>query len=412
MNPAGKLSLLWWAGRDLLRCPGHAVLTGACLLSLTGVVGVPLLFAHAFAETAGEILAAAPALVVRRVGPSGWRPLPARDSAQRARAVLGVAGVAPRVWGTVRAEESTATVFGVTPSDAHAASVGLSGAPTVVGPKPVGDRALRLEQSAGLAPGVVFPPPLRGQVVVGAGLGKQPGDSLRLAGVVSQHYTVAQQLAAQVGMVAHDVVFLHVDDARQLLGLGPDEASDLAIDVFHPAETEAILPDLSQVFGFPVRIERRSAELKRYAGQAGRRGSLVSLMLVPAVLGMVLLIAAATQQAQASRWDVALLKALGWTTRDVVMLCLLRALLVGIPAVALGLAASSVLTFTPGLTWFGRLVLGLPTPPQLALSPSGATLVLLEVWGLVLVPYMAAILLPAARCAGALPDALITEVAR
>jgi hypothetical protein len=48
------------------------------------------------------------------------------------------------------------------------------------------------------------------------------------------------------------------DDARQLLGLAPGQASDLAVHLFRREEEQAILADLAAAFPWPVRITGRS----------------------------------------------------------------------------------------------------------------------------------------------------------
>ncbi len=375
MNDAGRLNLLWWAGREILRRPGHSGFVGACLAAVTAVVAVPLLYTQAVTETARELLAAGPAMVVRQVTPLGWRPLPAEEAVARALAVVGVTQATPRIWGIVGVGRSTTTVVALSPGDADAAprarALGLSGA-------------------------AAMEPPRRGEAIVGEALGISPGESLQLRGVSTARYRVRQVLGPTASTATRNLVFLHADDARRLLGLGVDHASDLAVSVYHPAEVDAMLPDLSEAFPFPVRITTRTEELDRYAGEAARGGGLAALMTVPALLGLALVVLAVAQEARSNRREVALLKALGWTTRDVAALHLLSASLIAVPSTAIGLALAVFVTFTPSAAGLGEVLLGVAIPP-LTLTPSGASLVLLEVLALVVVPYCLAHLLPVLR---------------
>jgi len=390
----GTTSLMaLWAGRDVLRRPGVAALFALCLAALTIVTAVPLLLTQAVDDTARALLADSPSLVVRRVDAGGWRPLPAAEAVERASGVIGVTAARPRIWGVVAGPSGPVTVMAAPPAAAPDETDG--GAST----KPPGDSALR-QWLAILSPG---------KAVVGPALADWQGD-LELRGATSLQLDVVGVLEPDTSMAAHDLVVVSPADARLLLGLGPGEASDLAIYVFHDAEEAAIVPDVVAAFPWPVHVRRKAETLEGYTAGLGRRGGLAMLTLTPALLGLVLLVVAAWRDGLARRREVGLLKALGWTTGDVVRLRLWRAAIVGVPAVAVGLAAAYQLVFWPGSGWLGEALLGWPARPVLlTLAPGSAALVLLEVGALVLLPWLVAALWPALRVATSQPERSLVE---
>ena len=77
-----------------------------------------------------------------------------------------------------------------------------------------------------------------------------------------------------------------------------------------------------------------------------------------------------------------------------------KALVIGIPALTVGMAASYVLVFQPGSSWPGYLFFGWnDNPPLLFLTVSGAFLVLIKMTVLIFLPYLTAALWPALRAA-------------
>jgi cell division protein FtsX len=128
--------------------------------------------------------------------------------------------------------------------------------------------------------------------------------------------------------------------------------------------------------------------------------------LIPALLALVLLVVAAVRIQLGSRRDVGLLKALGWTTAEIARHQLFRALVIALPATAIGWAAAYALVFVWRASWAGVLLFGWTAspPPQLTLDPAGALLTLLLVGGLVLAPWLAAVLLPTLRSAVTDPE--------
>jgi len=374
-----RLATIVWAVKDLRRQPGTALLTGLAIAALVAAAGTVLLLVEAWSATATTLLESGPSLVVRRVEPAGWRPLPAEDAVRHALGVVGVTSARPRIWGVVRGPAGPVTVQGVD------------------------ERMARALTAAGV------PVPHPGQAVSGPGLALPPDvTTLALAGTIEHSFEVAALLDDALALAVHDVVLLHVDDARALLGLDPHEASDLAVDVYHESEEQAILPDLAAAFPWPVSITPRSEAIGAAVATLARRGGLAMTLLVPALLAMVLLVGTALRANAGSRREIGLHKALGWTTGDLVRLQLFKSLAVGIPAVLVGLAVAWWLVFRPGITWPGALLLGWTTsPPPLTLAPGGAVVTALTVGATVLAPWLLASILPALRSATADPDDLV-----
>jgi hypothetical protein len=147
-----------------------------------------------------------------------------------------------------------------------------------------------------------------------------------------------------------------------------------------------------------------------YATELARRGGLAAFAAAPAILALVVLVAGAVRDRLARRREVGLLKALGWTTRDVVTLQLARAIVLAVPATALGLAGATALVLWPGAVWPGALLFGWTSaPPLLAPGVGGALTVLVETAALVLVPWIAATLAPAVAGATTDPGAMLAE---
>ncbi len=372
-------TMLVWSVREAMRRPGETLLLAAALFALVAWIGTVLLLTHALENTAASILAKGPSLVVRRISPGGWAPIPARTSADIARALPGVTHARPRIWGLVASPSGPLTVVAA-------------------------DEETRMGGEA-----AAVSAPARGEAVLGPGAAPETnGPSLTLRGARTMTFKVAGRLPPASGLLAHDIVVLCAEDARRLLGLPEGHASDLALRVFHEEEEEAILPDLSTAFPWPVRIATRSETVGLYAGGTARRGGIALVLTVPAILAAVLLVAGSARDRIGRQREVGLLKAMGWTTGDLVRLHLLRSAAVGLPATALGMLFAYGLVLWPGVRWPGALLFGWQGPaPLLILTPAGAFLTLLEVGALVFVPWLAANLWAAAKGASADPQDLI-----
>jgi len=370
MSRRYPFAIFQWAFRDVLRRPGESALLAFAILATICILAVPLLLTQATAATVARILAGGPDLILRKVNAVGWEPLPAQKSCEIAASVRGITSAEARIWGLVQGPHAPVTVVGIQP-----------------------DPDARLPLPAW---------PASGQAVLGPGVsGAAPSAGfIELHGRKQQSLEILAVLDTDVAMAAQDLVFVSAADARQLLGLPPGYASDLALRVFYPQEARAVIADLVAAFPWPVQITTRSEAAGFFSTAMARRGALSTVAGIPCLLAVGLLIVAIIRQHLGRRHEIGLLKSLGWTSGDIVRVQMLRSLIVGVPAAATGLLIAAGLVFWPGITWPAELLLGWnSTPPHLALDNDGAALILLVCAGLVLLPFLTATLVPAVRSA-------------
>jgi FtsX-like permease family len=379
MNRRSLFPLWLWAIRDNARRPGEAMLFGVAIAVLVALTATPLLLSAGLETTVLDALARSPSLVVRRIGPGGWMPVPVDPSIRAARNVPGVIDARPRIWGTVSGPDGPLTMVAWT------------------------EQSRPDFLAAGLS---TLPRP--GEAVAGQAIGKD--GTITLATQPPAPLRIVGRFPGRTGLITHDTLLVHPDDARRMLGLGAGLASDLAVEVFFPDEQAAILPDLAQAFPWPVRIVTREEATGRYKAELARRGGIAMVTLVPAVAALVLLVTATVREHLGKRVEIGLYKAMGWTTPDLAWFMGLRAAMVGLPAAALGAGAAYTLVFWPGITWPVRLFFGWQqAPPGLTLNPAGAGMLLAAVVAMVLLPFFLAVLWPTLAAAAAPPGRFLEE---
>ncbi len=378
---SNRCAQVLWAGRELLSHPGATLLIALSMGLLTTMMATGLLLSQALTATTNRLLAQGPDLVVRRMTPAGGQPLNVKLAAA-AMAIPGIIDARPRIWGTVRTPQGVVTVVAADQQAIHRLNV------------PDAIRA-----------------PVRGEALVGNGVTVPETDPrLVLQGGTAITVRVAQRFPREADLVTHDLVMLHPADARRLLNLAPEDACDLALTVFHADEAEALRPELARAFPWPVHIATRQDTRKHYATAFGRRGGLAVMLYFPAMIALLLLVAGVVRQQIGNRARVGLFKALGWTSRDIVALQLTKALLVGLPAIAGGLMIAYGLVYAPSQQWVGTLLLGWQkTAPLMHLDTGYAASIFLEVTGIVLIPYLAAVLWPSLVQAASDPQDLLNR---
>ena len=242
-------------------------------------------------------------------------------------------------------------------------------------------------------------PPSEGQAVVGQALADKIQDKvLNLTAMNSLRLEVTGTFPAPTLLATHDVVWTSATDARYLLGLLPHQASDLAIHLFRREEEQAIQADLAAAFPWPVSITDRSTSALRHHTLATRLSGIAVVVCIPALLALLLIITGVVVDSNNRRNHWGLLLSMGWTIRDLVHLQVVKALIIGIPALFCGLASAYAAVFYPpaaGVTAFWMT--GGERLPMVILNRDGVVITMLEIAAMIGLPYLAAVFLTCVR---------------
>ncbi len=369
-------SLFFWAVRDLRRRPLESCLLTAALLLTVALTATPLLFTQAATTTWDKILESAPSLVIREFNAMGWTPLPADESVAIAKNVTGVIAARARVWGHVAGPSGLLTVIGIDPN--------------------------RPPPWAAMVPN-------KGEVVVSIDIEKEiAAPELTVIGQKAATLKVIGQFTAHTDLAVNKALLIHIENAREILGLPTGYASDLAVDVFNPAEEAAIQPDLVAAFPRPVRITSRTETAGIHAAGLARRGGMALATLVPALLALCLLVTVTVRERLGRRFEIGLLKTLGWTTGNIATLQVLRAVALSVTAMAAGMLVAFILVYHHGTYWPGIFFPQWQAlPSRLAFHPLDLALPLIETTGLVVLPFLVATLGTTLRCAVSDPGEML-----
>lgn len=347
-------SLVAYAVRSLERRAARSLaVLGGLTFAVALVAAVVFLLDALRAETE-RTREAAPELVVSRL--VGGRPaLVDAAAAGRLAAVPGVRAARARVWGYV-----------FVPA--------LPGNVTVIGRAP---GAPALDVAAGTLAEGREPGADAHEMLVGAGvaraLGVRVGDRLALPSLAGPPIAlrVVGAFTSASDLYTADVVVCDDADARALLGLGPAEATDVAVELSNPAEARVVARE-AQLLVRGARVVERDQMARIQHLAYGRRAGLVLAACLPALLALFALAwDRVSGLGPAERREVAILKAVGWSTADVLKEKLLEALLLGSVAVALGLGLAYVWDFVLGAPGLRPALVGWTTLyPEAALTPA------------------------------------------
>lgn len=246
------------------------------------------------------------------------------------------------------------------------------------------------------------PKPLgRGEACVGEGIARVRhvglGGLLNLQDHAARpaSFKVTCLFSSSVSLWTHDLIVLREDDARALFGLSEGTAWDLAVDV--PNELEVAKVGEKIIGMIPGARIIASSQLKRTYGTSYgfRSGILMSLSVICLLAFLILAYDRVARLSNEEQREIAILKAVGWETRDVIRMNMLQSLILSVTGFLLGIVLSYFHVFAAGgpllrIVFSGWSVL---YPPH----PLPAVVDISRVFGLMfmtIVPYVAVGIVP------------------
>ena len=203
-----------------------------------------------------------------------------------------------------------------------------------------------------------------------------------------------------VSLYTSDVILLDEEDARTILDVPADRATDVAIDLGNPEEatvvTRAILDQQPELRVLDKRILARTYQLTY-----GRRAGIVIAAALPALLAMLIVAwERMSGLAPAERREIAVQKAVGWSTADVLYAKLYESVLVGLMAFGTGVTLAYAWVFLMGAPLLREVLSGWSVLyPEVALTPAVDPADLVGVAAMVLLPFFSTAIFPAWRAA-------------
>lgn len=381
-----RSSLLAFALGALGRRKARSFALGGGLAFAVALVAAVLFVTEALRAEAERAHAAHPDAVVQRL--VGGRPSTIGVEARRAvEDIPSVRKVTPRVWGYVflPALQGNVTIVGTPP-----------GAP----PLSVANGVL--EKGRDVTPG-------EHEMIAGVELahflGMIPGDELALpAATPAPPLKLVGMFRSSLDLYTSDVVICDEADARVLLGLPEGEATDLAVELANPLEARVVASTIvDRIPG--ARVVERDLLARVYHLAYGRRAGFVLGAAIPAILALLVL---AWDRASGigpdERKEIAVLKAVGWSTADVLWAKLFESVLVGAAATAAGLLLAYAWVFWLGAPGLRPALVGWSVLyPRAALTPAVDLAQLLGISLSVLGPFVLLSIVPAWRAASSDP---------
>lgn len=212
-------------------------------------------------------------------------------------------------------------------------------------------------------------------------------------------------LPSESDLMAADMIVVTSEDFRTLFKFPEGVATDLAVDVGNPKELATVAAKIALQFP-DSRPILKSEIMRTYQAIFDWRGGMVVIILASALLSFVIFAwDKATGLSAEERKEIGILKSIGWSTSDVLLLKFWEGVVISLTAFLLGVVLAYGHVFFLSAPLFSQALKGWSVIyPEFRLSPNVDGYQLAVLFFLTVVPYTAATVIPCWRAATTDPD--------
>jgi ABC-type lipoprotein release transport system permease subunit len=221
-------------------------------------------------------------------------------------------------------------------------------------------------------------------------------------------FSVTGIFAPQSNMLTYDLVITDIDAGRDLFGLDSSVVTDLLVEVINPLEIGTIARKISEALP-DTRVVTRPQILQTYQAVFSWRSGFAAICLLSALAAFIILAwDKASGMDPDERREISILKILGWQTPDVLMVRFWESFAMALVAFGFGTILAYVHIGYSQALLFRTVMMGWSVlRPGLSFSPAVSFADLFLLFSLSVLPYLAATVIPAWRCASVPTDSAL-----
>jgi len=380
-----QLKILEYALLSLARRKGKTFAITLVFALTIAVLASVLMLTHALRSEAEQLLIGAPELLIQRVS-GGRHELVPEQYGETIAALPGVGKVEPRIWG----------YYYDALTDSNYTLLGAQG-PT---------EALTLLQGR--------LPEGPDECAIGTGVATNRrialGDDLILIDQQSLgvSYQVVGVFDAASDLLTHDLILFQPAELHRFFNMPDGFATDISVTVYNPREIDNIAHKVKRALPDTRPIARGEIMRTYDAVFNWRSGMLLSIFSLALFAFCILAWDKATGLSAEEKKEIAVLKAVGWDTSDVLLLKFWEGIVISLTALLAGLLLAFLHVFVWGAPLLGAVIKGWSVLfPDFDLTPYIDLQQIFVLSFLTIVPYLVATVVPSWRAAATDPDSVM-----
>ncbi len=204
----------------------------------------------------------------------------------------------------------------------------------------------------------------------------------------------------ETSIINNEMIVMEIDLLRSIFGMDDTMLTDIALSVPNEAEWDNIITKL-HLLHYDIRVITKEDVTKAYLNLYNYKGGLFLLLYLIVILTFIMILYQRYSMVYSSeKKEIGILRAVGWSIKDIIKLKFFESLLVALLAFLSGVIVAYYYVFIMGAPMLGGLFFGTENlSNQIHYVPVVDFGLLGSIFLFFVVPFMAAVLIPAWKIA-------------
>ncbi|SFV55055.1 ABC transporter, permease protein [hydrothermal vent metagenome] len=156
---------------------------------------------------------------------------------------------------------------------------------------------------------------------------------------------IYKTIPKEANLISNDMIIMPIDLAKEIFGMKDNEVTDISFNVINNSEWDTIITKIHLLF-YNVRVMNKDEISKSYTSLYNYKGGFfIILYLVTIITFMLILYHRYSMVLSSEKKDIGILRALGWSIKDILKLKFYETLLLIIISFILGVILAYIYVF-------------------------------------------------------------------
>lgn len=206
---------------------------------------------------------------------------------------------------------------------------------------------------------------------------------------------IFKDLPKESNLVANDLIIMDINLAKKILNIKEDEASDIILNVPNNLERQNIKEQLILKHS-NIRILQKENLKKEYENMFNYKGGIFLVLFIVVIFTFILILYQRYSMISSSdKKEIGILKAVGWSIKDIIKLKIIENFIVGFMAFIIGVIISYIFVFILNAPILKNIFIGFSNiQNDFVLNPTVDFTTIVTLFLFFIIPFLSAVLIP------------------
>ena len=211
----------------------------------------------------------------------------------------------------------------------------------------------------------------------------------------SLNVKIFKDLPQEANLVANDLIIMDINLAKKILNIDEENSTDIVLNVPNDLEKQNIKEQLILKHS-NIRILQKENLKKEYENMFNYKGGIFLVLFIVVIFTFILILYQRYSMISSSdKKEIGILKAVGWSIKDIIKLKIIENFIVGFMAFIIGIIISYIFVFILNAPILKNIFIGFSNiQNDFILNPNIDFTIIVTLFLFFIIPFLSAILIP------------------